>query len=603
VTAFELEVIARLAAYHEPRHLFEIGTFDGRTTLNLASHSPPDAQVFTLDLPPSSVDATALPIESADASYIDKDRIGARFLGTGWAQRITQLYGDSGTFDFGPFKASMDFIFIDGAHSYDYVLSDSRAALEMAAPGATLLWHDYDPRPESAWHGVVQALDDLQRSDPEFSQLRMIVGTSIAHLQLPGSRKPRPHYPEPWADSSQPEHLLATLSAKLETRRVKAGGTLYVEVSARNIGAAAWLPHGAPVGPVNLGCSITHSDGRVTADYSRSRIPMRGPLLPGQAVRFTPEIPAPADPGVYTLNLDLVSEGVAWFSRNGSQTVHLPFEVTGPGGAAGVRSHALDDAVPTHELVIGARTYTLRSDDRFLQGFSGTYDPQGVKLMDSLLRDADRVADIGANVGCTALLFAQRAGLVHAFEPAPSTFGLLQRNALAHDNIRVYNFGLGDAPGVSQLTFAANDRSGGFVSDKTGGLPGHVVESIEIRRLDDIDIGRVDLMKIDVEGFELHALRGARRTLERDRPVVTLEMNHWCLNVFQRTSLPDFLDFLRMLFPILLAVDEDTYLDLHDAGQSYAVMYAHVLKMKFPALVAAFDEQRLQRFRSEYRKG
>jgi hypothetical protein len=150
------------------------------------------------------------------------------------------------------------------------------------------------------------------------------------------------------------------------------------------------------------------------------------------------------------------------------------------------------------------------------------------------------------------------------------------------------------------LTYAPSSRAGGFVSDKTSASKGHVVEKINIRRLDDITLGHVDFVKIDVEGFEAHVLRGGGNCISVFKPVVTLELNHWCLNAFQRTSVPDFLDFLRAVFPILLAVEGDTYLDLHLPDQSYAVMYHHILHMKYVALVGVFDDNRLQDFRSRY---
>ena len=85
--------------------IVEIGTFDGRTTLNLAVNAPPHTQVFTLDLPPDA--APKFDLAPGERVYVEKPRSGRRFLDAPpeWAaaaRRITQLMGDSATFDWSP---------------------------------------------------------------------------------------------------------------------------------------------------------------------------------------------------------------------------------------------------------------------------------------------------------------------------------------------------------------------------------------------------------------------------------------------------------------------------------------------------------------------
>ena len=65
----------------DPGVLFEIGTFDGRTTLNLAAHSRDEARVYTLDLPRAGMDAAGLPLALHDRKYVDKAESGVRFHG------------------------------------------------------------------------------------------------------------------------------------------------------------------------------------------------------------------------------------------------------------------------------------------------------------------------------------------------------------------------------------------------------------------------------------------------------------------------------------------------------------------------------------------
>ena len=69
-----------------------------------------------------------------------------------------------------------------------------------------------------------------------------------------------------------------------------------------------------------------------------------------------------------------------------------------------------------------------------------------------------------------------------------------------------------------------------------------------------------------------------------------MEMNHYCLNVLQRITVPDFLDSMRSVFPFLYAIDKDNsaVMDLHDPEKAYFVMHEHVVQQRFPNLVAGF---------------
>ncbi len=174
-TEFELKVISSLVKQHQPKTIFEIGTFEGRTTLNMALNAPAGAQIYTLDLPAEGLSGAKLTIEAGELAYIQKSQSGGRFLGTPQQQLIKQLYGDSATFDFTPYHKQIDMVFIDASHAFDYVLNDSRHALAMVRPGGLILWHDY-----TNWDGVRSALNQLYKTDPAFAKLQHIGGTSIA---------------------------------------------------------------------------------------------------------------------------------------------------------------------------------------------------------------------------------------------------------------------------------------------------------------------------------------------------------------------------------------------------------------------------------------
>lgn len=179
VTLYELVAIATLAAAARPEAVFEIGTFNGRTTLNLAANAPA-AVVHTLDLPAEGADRAGLALDPDDLKYIRKPVSGAMFAGTPEESRIRQHFGDSATFDFAPFRGGVDVVFVDGAHSYDYVLNDSARAREMLRGGRGLiLWHDY-----GAWAGVTRALNELHARGGEWAGMRHVRGTSVVCLRL-----------------------------------------------------------------------------------------------------------------------------------------------------------------------------------------------------------------------------------------------------------------------------------------------------------------------------------------------------------------------------------------------------------------------------------
>jgi len=178
ISLYELVVISALVRHYDPKNIFEIGTFDGRTAVNLSANLKA-GRVFTLDLPKTEIKNTGLQLGCGDTLYIDKDASGLRFRGTRWEERITQLYGDSATFDFAPYEGTMDFVFIDGSHSYPYVMNDSKKALPLLRNGqGIILWHDYP-----GWPGVSDALHELFLTNGAFRRLRTIENTSFAILQ------------------------------------------------------------------------------------------------------------------------------------------------------------------------------------------------------------------------------------------------------------------------------------------------------------------------------------------------------------------------------------------------------------------------------------
>lgn len=177
VTGFELAAIAAIAKQNGKEGIFEIGTFDGRTALNLASNTSDSCNIYTLDLPSDRVASTDLKIAAGDEKFINKQESGARFANTLFAGRITQLWGDSATFDYTHYEGKMDVVFVDGSHSYDYVKNDTDTALRLLKPsGGVILWHDYG---SPYWKDLTRALNELYHERAEFSSMKHLRGTTV----------------------------------------------------------------------------------------------------------------------------------------------------------------------------------------------------------------------------------------------------------------------------------------------------------------------------------------------------------------------------------------------------------------------------------------
>jgi len=175
---FEFVALGTLIQRFSPKAIFEIGTFKGRTATYMALNSSPGTVIYTLDLPRGAEGRPGLKMERGDREFISGSGFEARSLNAEGRAKIKLLYGDSASFDFSPFNGAVDLVFVDGSHSYEYVLNDSKIALSLLRKaGGVIVWHDY-----GSWDGVTRALNELYASDPAFKGLRRIKDTSFACL-------------------------------------------------------------------------------------------------------------------------------------------------------------------------------------------------------------------------------------------------------------------------------------------------------------------------------------------------------------------------------------------------------------------------------------
>jgi FkbM family methyltransferase len=139
--------------------------------------------------------------------------------------------------------------------------------------------------------------------------------------------------------------------------------------------------------------------------------------------------------------------------------------------------------------------------------------------------------DIGTNIGEVLLHFARRVGnggRAIGFEPNPETYARCVENLALNPGLaaEVHPIALGDAEG--ELSFGrpcAANSGGDRMMDPGAGTIQVPVTTLD-RFVSNAALDRVDLIKIDVEGFEMHVLRGGEATIERFRPKLFVELSH-----------------------------------------------------------------------------
>jgi FkbM family methyltransferase len=150
--------------------------------------------------------------------------------------------------------------------------------------------------------------------------------------------------------------------------------------------------------------------------------------------------------------------------------------------------------------------------------------------------DSDRLTcfcDVGANIGQHSLFMSRLADQVHAFEPFAEVSNRLRRHIKLNqlENVELHRIGLSDA--TEKLTFYAptgrNQGIGSFDASTTGKgnqAAGELTPARGDEYYEEFPIGRVDLMKIDVEGFESKVLAGLEQTLQQYRPIIVCEVSY-----------------------------------------------------------------------------
>ncbi len=167
----------------------------------------------------------------------------------------------------------------------------------------------------------------------------------------------------------------------------------------------------------------------------------------------------------------------------------------------------------------------------------------------SFISTGDTVIDVGAHTGRHTAVFRElvgSTGRVLAFEPLPDVAKLLRDRGF-DDRVQIFEYALSDVPGRSSFVHARGTPQESGLRQRMFNHPAladPATIEVEVRRLDEFMplIGKLSFIKLDIEGAELSCLRGAADTVQRFRPVISIEFGGSAYGIYGETprSLFDF---------------------------------------------------------------
>lgn len=196
----------------------------------------------------------------------------------------------------------------------------------------------------------------------------------------------------------------------------------------------------------------------------------------------------------------------------------------------------------------------INGSDRILispqfRGVSDVYEPDVWKHLMSQVQSGDVIADVGAYIGLYTIALAKRVGsqgCVYAFEPDPQSLKWLHRHVSLNrieSRVRIFGCAVGDRNG--NISFVDGRDSQSHVAQ---GLPLAAQNSIQSITLDTVFAdAHLDLLKIDVEGFEEQVLRGATNLLrdpKRGPRIIFIEVHPYAWKAYGASS-ESLLEFLQ----------------------------------------------------------
>lgn len=201
-------------------------------------------------------------------------------------------------------------------------------------------------------------------------------------------------------------------------------------------------------------------------------------------------------------------------------------------------------------------TMYLNPNDYAVSGYLAlhkTWEPYETELMKRLFTKKTKFIDIGAHIGYYSLLCASASPdcRIISLEPEPENFQILQKNISANNmkNISAYNIAVSDKTSKADFFIGPSGNSGDnrfFSDDFRVNDQERKKINVECVKLDELLIENMmkpDMIKMDIQGGEMLALKGMTETLNHDQLVLFTEF--WPKGILSNGSSPQ--DFLNLI--------------------------------------------------------
>lgn len=195
---------------------------------------------------------------------------------------------------------------------------------------------------------------------------------------------------------------------------------------------------------------------------------------------------------------------------------------------------------------------------------NGCYEKPHVLALLSLISEDGIFFDIGTNIGVYSLNFSKKAKVVYAFEATKKTYDHLVETISANKVKNIYsNFNAVHCESGVDIEIRQGNEAQGIINIGNNGMfneEGIVVNIVKSITIDDFvnsnNIQRIDIIKMDIEGNELNALKGAKKSILRFRPIILCEINPE-MNVKAGYTAEELFDFIKYTLNYVPMLFED----------------------------------------------